>query len=353
MRKIRIDGEWIGDDSPAYVVAEIGHNHGGDAVKAMEMCESAKDCGCMAVKFQKRTNERIYTKRFLGTPYHSEHAFGETYGAHREALELGRSEYVAISEWCAEIGITWFATAFDEEAADFLEDLEVPCYKIASGDLRNLPLIRHVCRKGKPVLISTGGGSWDDIAQANAVVLAEDAQAVFLHCVARYPTPAEAINLEAITGMRSTMPSRVIGYSCHYNGILAATLAYVWGARVIEKHFTLDHTDKGSDHALSLQPEGMRRLVRDLDRIPLMIGNGDKTRNAAEETALAKMAKALWPTRSMPGGQILCAEDVASKSPTGPRAYRPDQLPDVLGKITVHDLSTDAPLEPEDLWGEP
>ena len=158
-RSLSIDGTLITDESDCYVIAEIGHNHQGSVEKCRELFRAAKECGADAVKLQKRDNRTLYTRAMYERPYDNENSFGPTYGAHREALEFGRAEYLELQQYAAELGITFFATAFDFSSADFLAQLDMPAYKLASGDLRNIPLIRHVARIGKPMILSTGGAT--------------------------------------------------------------------------------------------------------------------------------------------------------------------------------------------------
>ena len=344
MPELVIGDRRITDDSDVFVIAEVGHNHGGSLETALEMCRVAKECGCDAVKLQKRTLDKCYTKAFLNTPYNSEHAFGRTYGEHRAALEFGREEYNELRRFCRSIHIEFFATAFDEEAADFLEEVGVPCFKIASGDLTNTPLIRHVAKKGKPMIISTGGAYIADVFRA--VLSTGPTPSAFLHCVAVYPTPATDANLSAIRELRLYL-DRIIGYSCHQSGILLAELAVVWGAQIIEKHFTLNRGAKGSDHAMSLQPEGMRRLVRDLRRAKEAVGAGVKYRLPEEEASLSKMEKAVYPTRTLPAGHVLEAGDLAARSPTTPKAMRPWEMEGIIGKPLTAEASTAGPLTHE------
>jgi len=159
-RFLTIDDTTITDDSDCYLIAEIGHNHQGSLEKCRELFRAAKECGADAVKLQKRDNRSLYTRAMYEKPYDNENSFGPTYGAHREALEFGREEYVELKRYAAELGITFFATAFDVPSADFLAALDMPAYKLASGDLSNLPLLRHVARIGRPVIVSTGGATW-------------------------------------------------------------------------------------------------------------------------------------------------------------------------------------------------
>ena len=342
MPELVIGDRRITDDSDVFVIAEVGHNHGGSLETALEMCRVAKECGCDAVKLQKRTLDKCYTKAFLNTPYNSEHAFGRTYGEHRAALEFGREEYVELKRYCRSINIDFFATAFDEDAADFLEMVGVPCYKIASGDLTNTPLIRHVAAKRKPMILSTGGACMADVYRA--LLATGTTPTAWLHCVAVYPTPATDANLSAIRELRLHL-DRIVGYSCHHNGILLAELAVVWGAQIVEKHFTLDHTAKGSDHAMSLQPEGMRRLVRDLRRAKEAAGPGVKYRLPQEEKSLSKMEKALYPARTLPAGHVIEAADLAARSPTTPDARRPWEIDRLVGTTLVSEATTSAPFK--------
>jgi sialic acid synthase len=327
-RRLEVDGVVIADDSPCYVVAEIGHNHQGDVEQAKRLIASAKEWGVDAVKLQKRSNRTLYTRAFYERPYDNEFSFGRTYGEHREALELGANEYRVLIAYARELGITLFATAFDVESADLLADLGVPAFKLASGDLRNTPLQRHVASFGKPIFLSTGGGTIEDVDRAVETILPLNDRLCVLQCTAAYPAQAEDLNLNVIPALRDRYPELVIGLSDHQNGIAMAVVAYMLGARVIEKHFTLDHALKGTDHAFSLMPDGMRRLVRDLRRIPAALGDGVKRPLPVEAKPLEKMGKKLVAARDLDQGRVLTAEDVAIKSPAdgGLPPYELDRL---------------------------
>jgi N-acetylneuraminate synthase/sialic acid synthase len=224
--------------------------------------------------------------------------------------------------------VTLFATAFDFESADLLAELDVPAFKFASGDLRNTPLQRHVAAFGKPMLLSTGGGTMEDVERAVDAILPLNEQLCVLQCTAAYPASVEDLNLNVITTLRERFPSLVIGLSDHQNGIAMAVVAYMLGARVIEKHFTLDHALKGRDHAFSLMPEGMRRLVRDLHRVPAALGEATKRPLPIEADALEKMGKKLVAARELELGHVLAASDLAIKSPAdgGLPPYELDRL---------------------------
>jgi sialic acid synthase len=328
IRQLTVDGVQIGDDAPCYVIAEIGHNHQGEVEKAKQLIHSAHEWGANAVKLQKRSNRTLYTRAYYEQPYDNEFSFGATYGEHREALELGADEYLELQRYARELGITFFATAWDFESADFLADLDMPAYKFASGDLKNTPLQRYVAQIGKPMFLSTGGGTIEDVERAVDTILPINDQLCVLQCTAAYPAAAEDLNLRVITELRRRFPELVIGLSDHQNGIAMALVAYMLGARVIEKHFTLDHAGKGTDHAFSLMPDGLRRLVRDLHRIPDALGDGVKRPLPVEEKPLEKMGKKLVAARRLGDGHVLAAEDLAIKSPAdgGLPPYELDRL---------------------------
>lgn len=335
------------DGTDCYVIAEIGHNHQGDLEKAKDFLRAAKECGVQAVKFQKRDNRTLYTKEMYNSPYDNENSFGATYGAHREALEFGRDEYAELKRYAHELGLTMFATAFDFRSADFLAELNMPAYKIASGDLINLPLLKHVARIGKPMIVSTGGGTLDDVQRAYDAIMPLNRNLCLLQCTASYPVDPEQMNLRVISTFRERFPDVVVGLSDHQNGIALALVAYTLGARVIEKHFTLNRAWKGTDHAFSLEPGGMRRLVRDLQRAATAMGDGVKRTYASEAKPLVKMAKKIVAARNLPAGHRIGPEDLALKSPND--GLPPNQLDRVLGRLTRRSLEEDEAVALEDL----
>jgi N-acetylneuraminate synthase/sialic acid synthase len=341
-RELIIDGRRIADDTHCYVIAEIGHNHQGDLDKARQLFRKAKECGVDAVKLQKRDNRSLYTADMYNRPYEHENSFGRTYGEHREFLEFGRDEYLELQRYARELGLTFFATAFDIPSADFLEALDTPAYKLASGDLRNLPLMRHVAQSGKPVIISTGGASMEDVRRAYEAVTAINPQVGILQCTASYPTEPEHMNLRVLETFRREFPDAVVGLSDHFNGISMAVVAYMLGARILEKHFTLNHTWKGTDHALSLEPIGMQKMIRDLHRARIAIGDGVKQPLPVESSALAKMGKKIVAARSLPAGHLVTERDVAIKSPGD--GLPPTELDRVLGRRLTAALEPDASI---------
>ncbi|MFN0154031.1 MAG: N-acetylneuraminate synthase family protein [Gaiella sp.] len=339
-RELVIDGRRIADDTTSFVIAEIGHNHQGSLARALELVRAAKECGADAVKVQKRDNRALYTRALYDAPYDHENSFGATYGEHREALELGREELAELIAFSRELGITFFATAFDQASADALDELGVPAFKIASGDVHNTPLLRHLASLGKPLVLSTGGCTIADVDRAVDTILPLNSQLCVLQCTAAYPAEVEDLHLQVITTLRDRYPELVIGLSDHYNGISMAVVAHMLGARVIEKHFTLNHAWKGTDHSFSLMPEGLRKLVRDLHRIPAALGSGVKQRLAVEEKPLEKMGKKLVAARPLPAGHTLEVGDIVAKSPAD-GGLPPYELEALLGAVLVRALDQD------------
>jgi sialic acid synthase len=338
-RELTIDGKRISDSSDCWVVAEIGHNHQGSLERCFELFRLAHECGADAVKLQKRDNRTLYTRAAYDAPYASESAFGATYGEHRSALEFGLPEYRELMAYAREIGITCFATAFDFASADFLAKLDVPAFKVASGDLTNTPLLRHIASFGKPVLVSTGGATLEDVDRAYEAIASFHRQICFLQATAGYPPSWEELNLRVIETYRERFPDLVIGLSAHDSGIAMALVGYVLGARVIEKHVTLNRALKGTDHAFSLERSGLQKLVRDLQRARVSLGDGVKRRYPSEEGPLRKMGKKLVAARDLPEGHVLTLDDLAIKSPGDGLA--PHHLDEILGQVTLRPLAAD------------
>lgn len=338
-RELEIDGTKITDGADCYVIAEIGHNHQGSLDQCKKMFDVAMECGANAVKLQKRDNRALFTKEMYDSPYIHRNSYAPTYGEHREKLEFGRDEYEELIRYSKEIGITFFSTAFDIPSAEFLAELDMPAYKIASGDLTNIPLLRHVAAIGRPMIISTGGGTMDDVVRAYRTIMPINPQLAILQCTSGYPAEFNELNLKVIGTFRERFPDVVIGLSSHDNGIAMALVGYVMGAGIVEKHFTLNRAAKGTDHAFSLTPEGLHRMVRDLRRARIAMGDGVKSQYESEQAPLYKMAKKLVAASDLPAGYVLTESDVACKAPNdGLPAYEFDN---VVGRKLTAPLKAD------------
>lgn len=271
MSMVRIGSQTVGDWHPCYVVAEIGINHNGDVDIAKNLIDVAVTAGCNAVKFQKRTVEVVYTPEELARPRES--PFGTTNGDLKHALEFGSGQYREIDSYCREKGIVWFASCWDEGSVDFIDQFDVPCYKIASASLTDDDLLKHTRSKGKPIILSTGMSSLEQID--HAVKLLGKTDLVLLHSCSTYPAYYEELNLRVIPVLRQQFGVPV-GYSGHETGIPSSVAATAIGACMVERHLTLDRAMWGSDHAASLEPNGIHRLVRDIRLVETALGDGVK-----------------------------------------------------------------------------
>ena len=341
-RQLIIGDRIISDDSDAYVIAEIGHNHQGSLKTAKELFQAAAECGVDAGKLQKRDNRSLYTREMYDKPYDNENSFGATYGEHREALEFGKLEYEELQAESGRVGIAFFSTAFDFKSADFLADLNTTAYKIASGDLKNIPLLKHVAKIGKPMIVSTGGGTMDDVQRAYDAIMPINPRLCLMQCTCGYPAEFAELDLRVISTYREKFPEIVIGYSGHDNGIAMPVAAYMLGARIIEKHFTLNRAMKGTDHRFSLEPVGMKKMIRDLQRVRMALGDGRKKVYASEAGPVLKMGKKLVAARDLTAGHVLTSADIAIKSPGD--GLPPYYLDQIIGQALARDVRADQSL---------
>lgn len=346
MRSLQIENKTIDDSSDCFIIAEIGHNHQGSLEKARQLFKAAAECGVDAVKLQKRDNKTLFTKAAYNKPYENENSFGATYGEHREALEFGKAEYVELQNYAKDLGVIMFSTAFDIPSADFLADLNMPLYKIASGDLKNTPLLKHVASIGKPMIISTGGANMEDVQRAYDAIMPINNQLAILQCTSSYPAEHHDLNLRVIETFRRQFPDTVIGLSDHENGIAMATASYILGMRIVEQHFTINHTWKGTDQVFSLEPIGMKKLVRDLRHVREALGDGVKRVLPNEVGPISKMGKKLVAKHDLFAGHVLTASDIAIKSPGD--GLPPYEFYNVLGRKLKSSLAEDDDIKIED-----
>lgn len=268
---VKIADKFIGDGHPCFIIAEIGINHNGSVALAKKMIDIAITTGCDAVKFQKRTVDVVYTKEELAKERNS--VFGTTNGDLKRGLEFGYEQYKEIDRYCKERGILWFASCWDEQSVDFIEQFDPPCYKIASASLTDDKLLKYTKSKGKPILLSTGMSTMEEIKHA-VDVLGKD-NLVIYHCTSTYPSNAEETNLRAIDSFKQIF-NCPIGYSGHERGVTPSVLAVALGANSVERHITVDRTNWGSDQAASLEMAGLSHMVRDIRQVPALLGDGNK-----------------------------------------------------------------------------
>lgn len=315
-KKIILDKVSIDQDSLPYVIAEIGHNHQGSVDKCKELFIKAKNAGANAVKLQKRDNKKLYTKKFYNSIYDNVNSYGNTYGEHRDKLEFDEDQYKELFNFAKELKITLFSTPFDLYSLDFLEKFNCPFYKVASSDITFIELIKKIAETGKPIIISTGYADFDDIDRVlDSVNFKNDV--AFLQCSSVYPADASQINLNVIPEMIRRYPKNIIGYSGHDSGILIPSAAYLLGARIIEKHFTLNRALKGTDHGMSLEPEGLTKMCNGFRKLQQSLGTKNKQRMSYESKYIYKMKKTIVASRNLKKDHTLKPEDIEFKSPGG------------------------------------
>ena len=287
---MKIGSRVIGEGQPCYIIAEVGINHNGQLDLAKQLIDVAVAAQVDAIKFQKRTIDEILTPEQQAQPYNSPNAFGATYGEHRRKLELSDEAYYELLEYCQSRSITLLASAWDKKSADFLEQLGVPAYKIPSARVTDLGLIEHVARKRKPIILSTGMSSMEEVREAVATVQRHHDQLILLQCTSTYPCENSEVNLQVIKTLREEF-HLLVGYSGHERGIAVSEAAAALGAVVVERHITLDRTMKGSDHAASLEPSMLHKLVRDIRNIEKALGSPEKQILESERSVRSKLVE--------------------------------------------------------------
>ena len=286
MTVVRIGNRDVGDGHPCYVIAEIGINHNGDVAQAKRLISVASAAECDAVKFQKRTIDVVYKPEELAKPRES--PFGETNGDLKRGLEFRFEQYCEIDRFAKECAMSWFASCWDEASVDFIDQFDPPCYKVASASLTDDNLLRHTRRKGKPIILSTGMSTLEQIDHA-VDVLGRD-ELILLHTCSTYPSQYTELNLRVIPLLRERYGVPV-GYSGHETGLPSSVAAAAIGACVVERHITTDRSLWGSDHAASLEPNGINRLVRDIRLVETSMGDGVKRVVASEIPIMQKLRR--------------------------------------------------------------
>ena len=269
-RLVKIGSRLVGDGQPCFIVTDIGINHNASLEITKQLIDAAVDSGCDAVKFQKRTIDVVYSKEELAKPRDT--PFGKTNGDLKRALEFGLEQYKEIDSYCKQKGIMWFASCWDEGSVDFISQFNPPCYKIASACLTDDKLLRYTKSRGKPVLLSTGMS--DLLMIEKAANLLDRENLVILHCTSTYPAEVDELNLMGIKTLRTYFNATPIGFSGHEIGLYTTFAAVVLGACVVERHITMSRSMWGSDQAVSVEPQGIKRLVNDIRTYEQAKGDG-------------------------------------------------------------------------------
>ncbi|KAH8247369.1 hypothetical protein KR038_002972 [Drosophila bunnanda] len=354
-------------DDAVYIIAEIGQNHQGSLATAKKMISEAKKAGCHCVKFQKSDLPAKFTRSALEREYISDHAWGKTYGEHKEYLEFSKDQYLELQAYSRELNVDFTASAMDECSMDFLLELNVPFIKIGSGDANNFPLLKKAAGLDLPLVISTGMQTMATVERI--VQIMEEAgkqNFALMHCVSSYPTLPTDCHLQTISLLKSRFPNVVIGYSGHELGISISQAAVLLGARIVERHFTLDKNQKGSDHRCSLKPQELRDLstaIGDfkLGKEPLSVSEIVSTLNGGNELKEAlrnvhdkdilpcelpcrnKLGKSIVATHNLHKGHILQMADLAIKV-SEPSGLTAEAYFKILGKELTVSVCEDEPI---------
>jgi N,N'-diacetyllegionaminate synthase len=335
---IRIGDRMIGPQESVFVIAEAGVNHNGDLDLARQLIDAAVQAGADAIKFQTFSAETLVTAAAPKADYQRQTTNEEESQLEMlRRLELPRPVHRELQLYCHQRGIMFLSTPFDESAVDFLDQLGVPAFKISSGDITNIPLLEHIARKGKPILLSTGMSDMNEVRKA--VQMVRDAgheELVLLQCVSNYPADPADVNLRAMQTMATEFGVRV-GYSDHTAGIEVALAAVALGACVIEKHFTLDRSLAGPDHQASLEPNEFAAMIEGIRKVEAALGDGRKARAESEADTMRVARRSLTAARDIPAGTILTRDLIAIQRPGS--GLSPALLPSLVGRRVCVDVS--------------
>ncbi len=337
LKAIRMGRRFVGEGYPVYIIGEVGLNHCGDLKKAIQLIDIAIDAGVDAVKLQKRTLKNIYKQDLLDDPNSYEEGFRYLIPILKEA-EFGRPEYDAIYRHCQAKGVDFICTPFDEEAVDFLAPYDMPAFKIASGDMSNLILLEKVIGTNKPLIISTGMATLEEIDQVGEFLQRWEAECILLHSVSAYPTPTSDHQLALIRTLRERYGVPV-GLSSHELGMDVSVASVAVGACMIERHITLDRREEGPDHTSSLEPAELKEMVRKVRFLEEAMGSAQKKVSRIVIRNRETLSKSLVAARDIRKGEPVVRSMVAAKGPG--KGLSPAHLYDLIGKTARRDIKHD------------
>lgn len=339
--QIKIGNKIIGEGAPAFFIAEVGNNHNGDYFLAKRTIEEAVNAGANAVKLQKRFINEVFNKEMRDKPQTKDQILGKTYGEYRQAMELDFDEFVKLKKVAADLGTIFFASPFDFKSVDFLNQVGVDLYKIASFDVTNIPLLEYVAKKGKPMILSTGMSAIEEVDEAVETILKYNNQLVILHCVSVYPSTDERLNLLTMPFLKERYAPLPVGYSGHERDFAPTLASIALGAKCIERHITLDKKLPGPDHAtVSLDIPEFKAMVDGARRIEIALGKPGKFLFEEEVSTRHKHAKSLVAKKAIPAGTTITADLVAFKSPGS--GLKPNMISKIIGKKTKLALAEEA-----------
>jgi N-acetylneuraminate synthase/N,N'-diacetyllegionaminate synthase len=348
MRRIRIGKKFIGKNDPCFVIAEAGANHDSMVERGKELIKKAAESGADAIKFQTYIADRLVTR--TAPKYWKDDKPKETqYEVFQKLDKLTEGDWKELVSYCKKLDMIFLSTPFDEKSSDFLEKLGVPAFKIASADITHLPLLKHIAEKGLPMLISTGMANMNEIKDAiKTIKTTGNEDIILLHCVISYPTVVEDANLRIISTLQKTFPDIPVGFSDHTLGIIIPTAAVSIGARVIEKHFTIDKKLLDSpDHRLSVDPDELKEMTKNIRIVEKALGSPVKRLIESEKEGLKFARRSVVSNAPILKGVKISRSMLSIKRPG--YGIQPKYIDKVIGKIAKRDIDADEVLKWDDL----
>ncbi|TRY85733.1 hypothetical protein DNTS_031917 [Danionella cerebrum] len=330
----------IGGNQPCFIIAEIGQNHDGNFERAKELIKMAKECGADCAKFQKSVLEHKFNNRALERPYNSKNSWGKTYGEHKRYLEFNEDQYRELQKYANELGIFFTASGMDDMAVEFLDKLNVPFFKVGSGDTNNFPYLEKTAKKGRPMVVSSGMQSMETMQRVYETLKKYTQDFCILQCTSAYPLEPKDVNLRVITEYQKMFPDIPIGYSGHETGINITVAAVALGAKVVERHVTHNKEAKGSDHAASLDRDELKKLVDAIREVEKAMGSAHKCRLPCEEPCHNKLGKSVVAKVRVPKGTKLTLDMLCIKV-AEPRGVAPEDIFELRGKKVLKDIEED------------
>ena len=324
------------DGKPCFIIAEAGVNHNGDINIAKKLVDAAFETGANAVKFQTFKAENLVTKKAPKADYQKKSTGNGNQYEMLKKLELSYEDHVLLKKYCEDKGIMFISTPFDFESVDLLEKLDIPLYKISSGDLTNIPLLRYIGKLNKPMIVSTGMSNLGEVEIAvNTIKECGNNEITLLHCTSNYPTAYDDVNLNAMITLKNAF-NLPVGYSDHTIGIEVPIAAVAMGVKVIEKHFTLDKEMEGPDHRASLNPQELKNMVDSIRNIEKAFGDGIKKCNINEESTKKVARKSIVARVNIRKGEVISYDKIAFKRPGN--GISPIFMDEIIGKVAIEDI---------------
>ena len=329
-KEIYVEGKLISLKSPTFVIAEAGVNHGGDMTIAKKLIDLAVEAKADAVKFQTFKAEHLILNDIQKAPYQKDTTdANESQYDMLKRLEVSREQNLGLKQYCMDKGIVFLTTPFDEESLEEIDELDLPAYKVASTDTTNLPFLKKIAKKGKPIFLSTGMSYLSEVKLALKTIYEYNKDVVLLQCTANYPIQDNEVNLAVINTYRDNFDI-LLGYSDHSVGVGAAPFAIPMGAKVVEKHFTLDKNDEGPDHAASLSPDELIEFVKTVRRVDSYMGSKIKEPSLSERSTRKSLQKCMVASQSIKKGDLLTNDNLVAKR-TGGIGISPIDYESIIG----------------------